>query len=79
MDERDFLPNSELHHFQMVTPDGQVPVSISILVHVTPPSASPATPHTAVTQQPITPDEVLAFHEALRTFNGDFRTAFTSR
>jgi hypothetical protein len=78
MEERDLNTNGELHHFQMVTPDGQIPLSISILVHVTPTGNNSSTP-TSVSTNPISADEVITFHDQLRTFNGDFKAAFKSR
>lgn len=64
----------EFHHFQLVNSEGEVPLSISLLVHINPKMAR------ALAQtdtSPISTDEVLQLHEALEQFDGDFIQAFS--
>ena len=67
--------DGEFHHFQLVNANGEIPLSISILVHV---NAKSLNQHSAPAT-PITTNEVLEFHEALRGFNGDFISAFSTQ
>ena len=63
----------EFHHFQLVNSEGEVPLSISVLVHINPKSLSTG----SSLENPISADDVLAFHEELKAFDGDFSAAFT--
>ncbi len=75
MEQNEQLPEGEFHHFQLVGQDGEIPLSVSILVHVNPKaSRSPL-----VGENPITSNDVLALHEALQSFDGDFVTAFSKK
>ena len=65
----DFTPQGEFHHFQLVNSSGDVPFSITVMVHVNRSSA----PDLATA--PIDANEVIQFHDALQSFNGDFITA----
>ncbi len=65
----DITPQGEFHHFQLVNPSGEVPFSITIMVHV---NRSAGSDHGLA---PIDANEVIQFHDALQTFNGDFITA----
>lgn len=63
----------EFHHFQLVNSEGEVPLSISLLIHVNPRLTK------GVAADPISADDVLAFHQALQKFDGDFITAFSKK
>lgn len=64
--------DGEFHHFQLVNQDGAIPMSISVLIHVNPKAlGKPSVPAT-----PISANDVIALHEALENFNGDFISAF---
>lgn len=65
----------ELHHFQLVNADGQVPISITLLVHVN--RSTPTGLHQELS--PLTANDVLAFHDAMRNFDGNFIKAFKKR
>ena len=67
-------PDGEFHHFQLVNADGEIPMSISVLIHVNPKAFTKP----SVQQSPITSNDVIAFHDALASFNGDFISAFRS-
>jgi|GEM_PF-5236763 len=70
--EESALPEGEFHHFQLVNAEGEIPVSISVLIHLNPKAfGTPLTQHT-----PITSNDVIALHDALQKFNGDFISAF---
>ncbi len=69
------MPQGEYHHFQLVSSDGDIPVSISVLVHFGT-KRQEATPGTS---EPISANDIIAFHEGLKTFDGDFIKAFKSR
>lgn len=71
----DLNVDGEFHHFQLVNADGEIPLSISILVHVN----QKALEKQRVPATPITANEVLEFHEALSAFNGDFISAFSTQ
>ena len=61
----------EFHHFQLVDAEGHVPLSISVLVHYNyrdSPNSKPA--------DPISADDVVNFHYALKGFDGNFTHAF---
>jgi hypothetical protein len=60
----------DFHHFQLINQDGDVPMSISVLVHVNTPA------HAAAAAPALTADDVLALHNELERYNGDFITAF---
>jgi hypothetical protein len=67
-------PEGELHQFHMVSPDGEIPVSITVLVRFgrsTQPGLQPN-----LNREPISADEVLTLHDALRSFDGNFIHAF---
>lgn len=73
MEER-YTPEGEFHHFQLVDPsDGSVPMSISVLVHYNPKSPR------SEALEPISPDEVMAFHEALQGFDGNYTAALSKK
>lgn len=74
MDE--LSPNGEFHHFQLVNQEGEVPLSISVLVHY---NAKEATAGAINQESPISADEIIAFHEELQAFDGDFAKAFAAR
>lgn len=63
-------PDGEFHHFQLIGPDGQVPLSISVLLHVN------RAPQSLAEATPIETDDVIALHDALRQFDGNFIKAF---
>ncbi|CAN5146212.1 hypothetical protein BH11PAT4_BH11PAT4_8580 [soil metagenome] len=66
--------DGEFHHFQLVNQEGSIPLSISVLIHVNPKAlGSPSVPAT-----PISANDVIALHEALENFNGDFISAFST-
>ena len=65
--------DGEFHHFQLVNQDGEIPMSISVLIHVNPKALGKQ----PVSANPISTSDVLALHDALKGFNGDFITAFT--
>ncbi|HSI20150.1 MAG TPA: hypothetical protein VLA04_00350 [Verrucomicrobiae bacterium] len=68
-------PEGEFHHFQLVNQNGEVPLSISLLVHVNRAAAfgSPAD------LPPLSTDDVIALHDALRKFDGNFIKAFQKK
>lgn len=63
-------PRGEFHHFQLVNSDGEVPFSISVLVHMNRASAEEAD------ATPISTNEIINFHEGLKNFDGDYAKAF---
>ncbi len=67
MDE--LSPQGEFHHFQLFQPSGELPISISILVHAQQPPELPE-------EEPLSHEDVLALHWALESFDGDFKRAF---
>jgi len=71
MDE--ITPQGEFHHFQLVNSQGEVPVSISVLVHY---NQQPARPDQSL--PPLETDDVIQFHEDLQQFDGDFIKAFSA-
>ena len=64
-------PQGEFHHFQLVNQDGEVPVSISVLVHYNQKFSKDDQ-----SSDPITTDDIIEFHEALQGFDGDYMKAF---
>ena len=68
-------PQGEFHHFQLVNTNGEVPVSISILVHYNP---QPQYIANLSKGEPITVDDVLSLHNELEVFDGDFIKAFST-
>ena len=74
MEENLESPQGEFHHFQLVNQEGDIPVSISVLVHYNQKSEG-----FMYQQAPITADDIIAFHEGLKKFDGDFAKAFTKK
>jgi hypothetical protein len=73
MEDQSIQPG-EFHHFQLVdSTDGTVPMSISVLVHYN--QKSPRND----ASEPITPDDVVAFHDALQGFDGNYIAAFSKK
>ena len=68
--------NGEFHHFQLVNQDGEVPFSVSVLVHYNAGKESLAMDSS---RPPISAEEIIAFHNALNEFDGDFVKAFAAR
>jgi hypothetical protein len=68
-------PDGEFHHFQLIGPDGQVPLSISVLLHVN----RLAHPGSLAELTPIAAEDVIALHDALRQFDGNFIKAFQKK
>lgn len=66
----------EFHHFQLVNAEGEVPLSISLLVHINPKMAQA---YSQTETAPISTDEILQLHEALQEFDGDFINAFSKK
>lgn len=69
------VPDGEFHHFQLVNAEGEIPMSISLLIHVNPQLMGKF----AQPSNPITANDVIALHDALENFNGDFISAFRSK
>ncbi len=67
-------PQGDFHHFQLVNSDGEIPISISVLVHFNRKSS-----FSIEEGAPITANDIIHFHEALKDFDGDYIKAFTSR
>ena len=61
----------EFHHFQLVNSNGDIPFSLSVLVHYN------NRANLSSELSPIETDEVIEFHDALQSFDGDFATAFS--
>jgi len=72
MDETN--PQGVFHHFQLVNAQGEVPLSISVLVHYNDRQLQAAHP-----LPPIETDDVIRFHNDLQAFDGDFIKAFSAR
>ena len=72
--EEELLPQGEFHHFQLVNPEGEIPMSISVLVHF-----NNRTQRGGQFSAPISTEDIIAFHEGLAKFDGDFATAFTNK
>lgn len=66
-------PKGEFHHFQLVDAEGRIPVSISVLVHYNPVDRD----EDEAAKKPITDQEIIDFHYALKEFNGDYLQAFS--
>jgi len=73
MDE--VTPTGEFHHFQLVSANGDIPFSISVLVHYNQKGVLPSVDST----DPIPAEEVIQLHEALKNFDGDFINAFSPK
>jgi hypothetical protein len=52
--------DGEFHHYQLVDPQGNMPVSISVLVH-----HAGATPSASQGKKPLTIEDALAFHDSI--------------
>jgi hypothetical protein len=74
MEENPESPQGEFHHFQLVNQEGDIPLSISVLVHYNQRSHA-----SMFGQAPITADDIIAFHEGLKKFDGDFAKAFSKK
>ena len=76
MDPKDIseTPNGEFHHFQLVNASGEVPLSISVMVHY-----NRNGQQTGREQDPISPEDIMELHEALKKFDGNYITAFSSQ
>ena len=74
MEESIEAPQGEFHHFQLVNQEGDIPLSISVLVHYNQKSSLPM-----FAQSPIGTDDIIAFHDGLQRFDGDFAKAFTKK
>ena len=68
-------PEGEFHHFQLVNAQGEVPVSVSILIHINPKALGNSP---IVSQEPIGATDIIELHDALQGFNGDFISAFST-
>ena len=66
------LPNGEFHHFQLVNGTGEVPLSISLLVHY-----NRTTGQFTPADTPISAEDVIEFHDALKSFDGNFINAIS--
>ncbi len=66
--------DGEFHHFQLVDQDGNIPFSISVLVHYNQKSAR----HEA-NLEPISSNDIIEFHDALRGFDGDYIAALSKK
>lgn len=64
------VPQGEFHHFQLVNTDGEVPISISVLVHYNNRQSTPEQVSVLGT------NDVIAMHDALEHFDGDYIKAF---
>ncbi len=69
------VPQGEFHHFQLVNSDGEIPFSISVLVHF----GSKKLEMLPEEGDPISANDIIELHEALKTFDGDFIKAFKAR
>lgn len=67
-------PEGEFHHYQIVDPEGNVPFSISILVHLNNKSAKDK-----INLEPITTADMITFHKELESFDGDFLKSFSEK
>lgn len=74
MEEKE-TPEGEFHHFQLVDPDGFVPMSISVLVHYNPRAAR----NESAADDPISADDIIALHDALQTFDGNYLAALSKK
>jgi len=70
------MPQGEFHHFQLVNSDGEVPVSISVLVHFNTSAQRQELPEEGT---PIGANDIISLHDALEKFDGDYIKAFGSR
>jgi hypothetical protein len=67
------IPQGEFHHFHLVNTDGEVPVSISVLVHFNTPRRSSFQMEDGA---PIGANDIIELHDALEEFDGDYIKAF---
>jgi hypothetical protein len=65
-------PEGEFHHFQLVTPDGDVPLSVSILVHYNRQGNQARS-----NLKPITANDIISLQKSLEGFDDDFAKAFS--
>jgi hypothetical protein len=65
-----YKPDGEFHHFQLAQANADMPFNISVLFHISGPKSSDL--------PPISTNDILAFHQAYQSFDGDFSGAFTS-
>ena len=65
-------PQGEFHHFQLVNQNGDIPLSISVLVHYN-------RKENQELQEPITANDIIEFHQALQSFDGNFVKAFADK
>lgn len=72
--EDELTPQGEFHHFQLVNAEGEIPVSISVLVHYNQKAARQKNQ-----LDPINADDIIDFHDALQEFDGDFIKAFSHK
>ena len=61
----------EFHHFQLFDAEGRIPLSISVLVHY-----NYRDSQNNKAADPISADDVVNFHYALKGFDGNFTHAF---
>lgn len=71
----EFETPGELHHFQVVGPDGNIPMSISVLIRV----HAREFPASNNSFAPISTNDVIDLHTALTQFDGNFAAAFKSK
>jgi hypothetical protein len=76
MDEELLPTHGEFHHFQLVNQEGEVPFSISVLVHY---NAGKESTALDTSRPAISAEEIIEFHDALADFDGDFVKAFAAR
>ncbi len=69
-------PNGEFHHFQLVNAAGEIPLSISVLVHY---AGNKINQALQSVESPIGTDDIIEFHEALKAFDGNFINAFSKQ
>ena len=74
----ELIPPGEFHHFQLVNQFGDVPFSISILVHLNQSSPKTDFDQNILEKGPISSDEVIQLHEELKNFDGDYIRAFSN-
>ena len=73
--EESSTPQGEFHHFQLVDAEGRIPVSISVLVHYN----NQASPSSLTVFEPISDQDIIDFHYALKGFDGNYNQAFSAR
>lgn len=67
-------PKGEFHHFQLVNQQGDIPMSISILIHYNRPELLED-----LETAPISTNDIIEFHEAFQKFDGNYGKAFGGR